>query len=129
MASRRDRLEEDRRAGMERAARARVNANRVRAARATLRRELARGPSRMSCNRAAEVIAEPPEWAQTWPVGQLLSAVRGLGSVRLARGLQISGAEGGTALGALNDVQRDALVAWLRSGIQMARQPKHVRRR
>jgi hypothetical protein len=85
MATRRERLEADRRAAIQRAAHARVNANRVKAARAELKRELARGPSRRSYDRAAELIAEPPEWARTWPVGQLLIAVRGLGSARLAR--------------------------------------------
>ena len=77
----------------------------------------------MTCNRAAEVIAEPLEWAESWPVGQLLSAVRGFGSVRLARGLELSGAESGTPLGALGHEQRDALIGWLRSGTHWPASP------
>ena len=100
----------------ERAARVRVNANRVGAARAELKRELARGPSQSSYARAAEVIAEPPDWAKTWPVGQLLAAVRGLGSVRLVRAFDVSGVGASTALGELSEPQREALVVWLRAG-------------
>ena len=128
MATRRERLDLVRRAAVDRAARARLNANYVRTARAALKRELAHSPSRTSYDRAAEVIAEPPAWARTWPVGQMLAAVRGLGRVRVARALEVSGAEPTTQLGSLSDAQREALVAWLRAGARLASVIKRVRR-
>lgn len=114
--TRRERLDLVRRAAIERAARARLNANHVRTARAALQRELAYGPSRASYDRAAEVIAEPPEWAKTWPVGQMLAAVRGMGVVRVARCLEVAEVGAGRPLGELSEAQRGTIVEWLCAG-------------
>ena len=126
--TRRERLDLAHRAAIERAARARENANHVRTARAALKRELTHGPSRTSYDRATEVIADPPDWAKTWPVGQMLAAVRGLGQVRVARALEVSGAVPTAPLGTLDDAQREALITWLRAGARLARGIERARR-
>jgi hypothetical protein len=113
---RRERLDPARRAAIERAARARLGANQVRTARAALKCELARKPRIAAYRHAARVIAKPPDWASTWPVAQRLASVRGLGSVRLAKGLETAKVDAGTPLGGLDNASRKALVAWLRAG-------------
>jgi hypothetical protein len=83
-------------------------ANRIRSARATLKRALESG--RRS---AAEVISDPPWIAQTMPVRQVVVSQRGWGTVRSRRLLRSASVPEDKALGSLTERQRRALLAML----------------
>ena len=83
-------------------------ANRIRSARATLKRALESG--RRS---AAEVISDPPWIAQTMPVRQVVLSQRGWGAVRSRRLLRSASVPEDKALGSLTERQRRALLAML----------------
>jgi hypothetical protein len=94
----------------ERRIRALRRANEVRTARATLKKKLASGRVQIE-----DVLAEPPAFATTAKVSDLLLAAPGFGPVRATRSLarcQIPYAK--TAAG-LSERQRDALIALLRT--------------
>jgi hypothetical protein len=83
-------------------------ANRIRSARATLKRALESG--RRS---AAEVISDPPWIAQTMAVRQVVLSQRGWGTVRARRLLRSASVPEDKELGALTERQRRALLAML----------------
>ena len=83
-------------------------ANRVRSARATLKRALGAGQ-----RSAAEVISDPPWIARTMPVRQVVLSQRGWGPVRAARLLRAASVPDSKELGSLTERQRRVLLAML----------------
>jgi hypothetical protein len=72
-------------------------ANRVRLARAQLKRDLKAG--RVSIY---DLLAEPPEWIETMPVAQLLQAVPGIGPVKARGMLQRTGISASKTVGSIS---------------------------
>jgi hypothetical protein len=85
-----------------------TQANRIRSARADLKRALATG--RRS---AADVIADPPRIALTMPVKQVVQSLPWWGPVRASRLLRSASVAEDKALGSLTERQRRALLAGL----------------
>jgi hypothetical protein len=88
-------------------------ANRIRSARADLKRAL--GSGRRS---AADVISDPPWTAQTMPIKHVVLSQRGWGPVRARRLLRAASVSEEKSLGTLTERQRRALLAMLEDGIQ-----------
>ena len=89
---------EQRRRGLE-------QANDVRSARATLKKELASGTIEL-----APLLADPPAWLQTARVRDLLLAVPKIGSVKAGRILAHCAIAHSKTLGGLTDRQRGELI-------------------
>lgn len=62
-------------------------ANVLRARRSRLKRQLRGQPTARGLRAAAAVIADPPEWAATMRVCDLLMACHGVGTVKVERGI------------------------------------------
>jgi hypothetical protein len=90
--------------------RALEQANRVRSARARLKREMATGVVS-----AAEVIERCPSEVETMPIGELLRSQPRWGPARCSRLLLSAGITDGRPLAALTERRRRDLVARLRS--------------
>jgi hypothetical protein len=108
----------EKRAAVAQRSQALTEANRIRSARAELKRELASG--RKS---AADVIAEPPRSATTMPVLQVVLSQPWWGPARSHRLLQSAAVAEDTSLGTLTERQRRALLTKLtnrpaRSGLR-----------
>ncbi len=84
-------------------------ANEVRSARATLKKELASGHAQIE-----DVLAQPPVFATTAKVSDLLLAVPGFGPVRATRALARCQIPHRKTAAGLSERQRDALIALLR---------------
>jgi hypothetical protein len=84
-------------------------ANEIRSARATLKKELATGRVQIE-----DVLAQPPAFATTSKVFDLLLAVPGLGPVRATRSLARCQIPYAKTAGGLSGRQRHALIALLR---------------
>lgn len=83
-----------------------AKANEIRTKRAQLKRDISAG--RKS---ARDIIAEPPEWAETMKVIDLLMAVRGIGRVKAVKTLGgLGGVSPSKTLGGVTDRQRQALI-------------------
>lgn len=83
-------------------------ANEIRSARARMKRDIRSGfPS------AAAVVADPPWFALTMKVGQLLEAIPGWGPVRARRTMRLLGVSEGKTLGGLSVRQRGVLAEYL----------------
>ena len=85
-------------------------ANQIRTARATLKKELASGRVQIE-----EVLAQPPVFATTAKVSDLLLAVPGLGPVRATRSLARCQIPYEKTVAGLSERQRSALLALLRT--------------
>ena len=85
-------------------------ANEVRSARAMLKKELASGSARLE-----DVLAQPPAFATTVRVSELLLAVPGFGPVRATRLLAHCQIPYRKSAASLSARQRDALIAQLRT--------------
>jgi hypothetical protein len=96
------RSREQRRRGLE-------QANEIRSARATLKKQLAAGTIEL-----APIIASPPAWLQTARVRNLLLAVPKIGTVKASRLLTQCGIAHSKTLGGLSDRQRHELINILR---------------
>jgi hypothetical protein len=90
--------------------RALERANRVRLARAAMKREIAEGELSVS-----EVVTECPWQAHSMSVSDLLMSQKRWGRARCRRLLQSVGVPENKQLGTLTDRQRTALIATLRS--------------
>lgn len=90
--------------------RALSHANHTRSARAMLKNELATGSARIE-----DVLAEPPAFAATAKVSDLLLAVPGFGPVRATRVLARCQIPYGKSAAGLSERQRVALIALLLS--------------
>jgi hypothetical protein len=86
-------------------------ANEIRSARATLKKELASGRVKIE-----DVLAQPPAFAATAKVSDLLLAVPGFGPARATRTLARCQIPYGKTAAGLSKRQRDTLVALLRPG-------------
>ena len=95
------RTSEQRRRGLE-------QANEVRSARATLKKELASGTIEL-----APILADPPAWLRTARVRDLLLAVPKIGSVKAGRILAHCAIAHSKTLGGLTDRQRGELISLL----------------
>lgn len=110
-------LLEDRTVAPERSLRQRMDAlgraNEIRSARAQLKKDLKAG--RVS---AAAVISEPPEWADTMKLADLLLAVPKIGRVKRNKLLMQCRVSNAKTLGGLTERQREELLLlggrWLR---------------
>ena len=89
--------------------RALKQANEVRSARATLKKQLASGTVEL-----APILADPPAWLQTARVRDVLLAVPKIGSVKAGRILARCGIAHSKTLGGLTDRQRGELISLLR---------------
>jgi len=85
--------------------RALAQANEVRTARAELKKGLASGQIEL-----VEVLADPPPWARTARVRDLLLVLPRIGSVRAGRILSHCGIAHSKTLGGLTDRQRGELI-------------------
>jgi len=65
---------------------------------------------------AARLVAQPPEWAQTWKTSDLLVSVPGIGRVRRDYLLRRIGVSHSRTLAGLTNRQRNGLVYLLESG-------------
>jgi len=92
--------------------RALEQANKVRVARAELKRRIALGEV---C--AADVILEPPEEVRTWSVADLLLSQRRWGSTRCTKFLQRNQITETKPIGSLTDRQRRLLARELRRSV------------
>ena len=93
----------------ERRMRALDHANQIRTARATLKNELATGRARIE-----DVLAQPPAFATTAKVSDLLLATPGYGPVRATRALARCQIPYRKTAAGLSERQRVALIALLR---------------
>jgi hypothetical protein len=96
------RSSEQRRRGLE-------QANEIRSARATLKKQLAAGTIEL-----APILAHPPAWRRTARVRNLLLAVPKIGTVKASRLLTQCGIAHSKTLGGLTDRQRRELINILR---------------
>jgi hypothetical protein len=85
-------------------------ANEIRTARAALKRELASGTVKIE-----DVLAQPPAFATTAKVSDLLRATPGFGPVRATRVLARCQIPPAKTAAALSERQRVALIALLRT--------------
>jgi hypothetical protein len=85
-------------------------ANEIRVGRAQLKKELATGAVRIE-----EIIAQPPDFANTERVSSLLLAVPKYGRVRVSRLLTRARISDSKRLGGLSDRQRAELIAHFKS--------------
>lgn len=81
-------------------------ANEIRTKRSQLKRDIKAGDVL-----AAQVVADPPAWAETMRVVLLLRAVPGVGPAKIRRGLERYGVSASATLGSLSIRQRAALAA------------------
>jgi hypothetical protein len=91
--------------------RALAHANRVRTARASMKRALANGQ-----RNASEVISNPPFNLMTMPVGQIVGSQRGWGPIRSRRLLGSALVPEGKHVGTLTERQRRTLLAMMDVG-------------
>jgi hypothetical protein len=96
------RSSEQRRRGLE-------QANEIRSARATLKKQLAAGTIEL-----APILTQPPAWLKTARVRNLLLAVPKIGTVKANRLLTQCGIAHSKTLGGLTDRQRRELIGFLR---------------
>jgi hypothetical protein len=85
-------------------------ANEIRIGRARLKRELASGRARIE-----HIIAQPPEFAQTAKVYDLLLALPKVGPAKAARSLTQCRIAPSKTVGGLSDRQRHELIGFFRS--------------
>ncbi len=84
-------------------------ANQIRSGRAQLKKELASGRVRIE-----ELLAQPPEFARTAKVYDLLVALPRIGPVRAARSLTRCRIAPSKTVGGLSERQRDELIGLFR---------------
>jgi hypothetical protein len=84
-------------------------ANRIRLARAQLKRDLKAGREDVVVH-----LLNPPDWLLTAKVFDVLLALPGLGRVKVNRILSWSHVSPSKTVGGLTDRQRDAVVRWVR---------------
>ena len=84
-------------------------ANQIRSGRAQLKKELASGRVRIE-----ELLAQPPEFAKTAKVYDLLVALPKIGPVRAARSLARCRIAPSKTVGGLSERQRDELIGLFR---------------
>ncbi len=84
-------------------------ANHVRLNRAAMKRDLAAG--RVSIT---DVLADPPDYTLSLPIGELLASQRGWGAFRVQRFLKAVEMTATKRLGSLTERQRDLLADMLR---------------
>lgn len=58
-----------------------------------VRSERARARREMTAEHAAAVVLDPPDWAATWRLGDMLAAIPGVGPRRLGRLLRRAGGD------------------------------------
>lgn len=96
-------------------------ANEIRFRRADLKRDLHALPTARSRQLAAEVIVDPPDWAESMRVQQLLSACRSTGPAFLRRIVRKAGVSAHERLGDLSLSGRARLAVALRGPAQERR--------
>jgi hypothetical protein len=105
-----DRIREDRAHGQPQPLVALQLANRVRTARAGIKRDIAEGR-----RAAVDVIADPPDVASTMPIMDVLMAQLRWGRARALRLLMVAHVREGKTLGELTPRQREVLADLLRA--------------
>jgi hypothetical protein len=87
--------------------------NQSRYARADFKRELKTLSRAEGVAKIAELIADPPKFADSWKIGEPLRAVPRLHKAKIARALNLSACSELRTIGALSERQRQTLVGEL----------------
>lgn len=103
----------------EQRAQALVAANDVRAARAVWKREVRQMPEIGALAGAVGMVIDPPRWAESWRVAEMLDVVPRIGPFQVRRALVACGVTEGRRLGQLTARQREALYHWLHGRIEI----------
>ena len=96
-----------------------VTANDVRTARAGWKRETRQLPEVNALAGAVGMVLDPPEWAATWRVAEMLDVVPRIGPHQVKRAHRACGVSEGWRLGQLTSRQREALYHWLSDRLQI----------
>lgn len=96
-----------------------VAANDVRTTRAGWKREIRELPEVNALARAAGMVIDPPEWAATWRVAQMLDVVPRIGPHQVRLALHACGGSEGRRPGQLTARRREALYHWLHGRIEV----------
>ena len=62
---------------------------------------------------AAALVAEPPEWALTWRLAQVLEALPRVGAVTVRRRMYVWGCRDRICLGSMSERQRRLVIEWV----------------
>lgn len=89
-----------------------ARANQVRAARAAWKRRI-RELARPEAMRAAvAIVTDPPEWALTWQVAEVLRTLPRIGATKVRQQMNRWGMRETICLGSLTDRQRRLVIKW-----------------
>ena len=99
------------------AAQCRANLERaqwIRRQRVLWKRMVAGFPEPEALREAAALVAEPPEWALTWRLADVLAALPRVGAVTVRRRMYVWGCRDRLCLGSMSERQRRAVIDWAR---------------
>lgn len=85
-------------------------ANAIRSKRAECRRRMSRMSRPDATALVVNIIARPPEWAQTWAVARVLSCIPYVGQQKVSKILRDADVDGTKRLAHLTPLRRSALI-------------------